>query len=455
MPRIRSAKPGSSKTAPSSKAGRRQLTNPSSDDSDIEEPSAVGNNYETDGEVVEVQPRSKKPPSRGEATINGSGKQVKGKGKAKPVPRKATRKPAPPLYPMDVDHIVIDEDEPGLGPSVAAAVNSSVNNKRSIPHTSRSTKNGEESGLVYQLRQAEAQIATLSQQLEEVFQIRETEAEELLRRQEAQYQAQLQAQESLIKQLTYQLSLKEPLTRTGKTSILNLITREAADQEQRTMEKELARWKDVAEEKEKRIVEKDQRIAELEQREKELSYELNAEIERSKALAAKSSRNPPSVPRGRPGGADDPKHTEVIRFYEDLTNLLVCNMKLQKGKHFSLDEWILSCVYTYTDTDDDAPSTTKSLTFTLRCCHQPADPSHHVESKEQLIPSVNYIPLELDKEPPDYVEKLGFLGTPFTFGREQLPLFLRTLYTSIRDATREDGDGDSSVQIILCISIDS
>lgn len=71
-----------------------------------------------------------------------------------------------------------------------------------------------------------------------------------------------------------------------------------------------------------------------------------------------------------------------------------------------------------------------------------------MESKEQLIPSVNYIPLELDKEPPDYVEKLGFLGTPFTFGREQLPLFLRTLYTSIRDATREDGDGDSSVQIL-------
>jgi hypothetical protein len=176
----------------------------------------------------------------------------------------------------------------------------------------------------------------------------------------------------LIKELNSQLSLKEPLIRTGKTSILNLITREAADEEQRMMEKEVARWKDVAEEKEKRIIEKDLRIAELEQRgqsavfrslihsdwllEKELKYELNAEIERSKELAAKSSRNPPSALRGRPAGADDPKHTEVIRFYEDLTNLLVCNMKLQKGKYFSLDEWILSCVYTYTDTDDDAPT---------------------------------------------------------------------------------------------------
>ena len=72
------------------------------------------------------------------------------------------------------------------------------------------------------------------------------------------------AQESLIRQLNSQLSLKEPLTRTGKTSILNLITREAADEEQRTMEKEIALWKDAADEKERRIIQKDQRIAELE-----------------------------------------------------------------------------------------------------------------------------------------------------------------------------------------------
>lgn len=39
---------------------------------------------------------------------------------------------------------------------------------------------------------AEAQITILSQQLEESFQIRETEAEQLLKRQEAQYETQLQ-----------------------------------------------------------------------------------------------------------------------------------------------------------------------------------------------------------------------------------------------------------------------
>jgi hypothetical protein len=92
---------------------------------------------------------------------------------------------------------------------------------------------------------------------------------------------------------------------------------------------------------------------------KELKYELEAEIERSSELA-KSSRNPPSVFRGRPAGADDPKHAEVIRFYEDLTNFLVCNMKLQRGKYFDLDEWILSCVYTYSDAEDDVSTFKKS-----------------------------------------------------------------------------------------------
>lgn len=71
-----------------------------------------------------------------------------------------------------------------------------------------------------------------------------------------------------------------------------------------------------------------------------------------------------------------------------------------------------------------------------------------MRSEAQLVPSVNYIPLDLDKEPSDYVQKLGFLGAPFTFGRDQLPLFLRTLYTNMGDAAKDDGDDGDSVQIV-------
>jgi hypothetical protein len=128
---------------------------------------------------------------------------------------------------------------------------------------------------------AEEQITALSGQLEELFRIRETEAEELLERYKVQYETQLKgafalllslfrltllqpAQDSLIDKLTRELAQKEPLTRTGKTSVLNLITREAADEEQRTKEKEIIWWKKVAEEKESLLVQKDHQIAELE-----------------------------------------------------------------------------------------------------------------------------------------------------------------------------------------------
>lgn len=47
--------------------------------------------------------------------------------------------------------------------------------------------------------------------------------------------------------------------------MLHLLTRDAADEEKRLIEKELVRWKDVSKEKDGIIMDKDSRIAELEQ----------------------------------------------------------------------------------------------------------------------------------------------------------------------------------------------
>jgi hypothetical protein len=99
---------------------------------------------------VEIQ---RKPTSRGESATNVNGKQTaKGKGKEKAAPRKGTRKLASASEPMDVDPIVIDEDERGQGPSMMAAMDPYGKNKRSTLPTSRSTKNGEASGIADQLR---------------------------------------------------------------------------------------------------------------------------------------------------------------------------------------------------------------------------------------------------------------------------------------------------------------
>ena len=71
-------------------------------------------------------------------------------------------------------------------------------------------------------------------------------------------------------------------------------------------------------------------------------------------MASKLQRLPPASaarPRTINGlsSTDDLKVGEIIKFYEDITNLIVPNMKLQKGKYLDTDEWILNCVYSYVD----------------------------------------------------------------------------------------------------------
>jgi hypothetical protein len=70
----------------------------------------------------------------------------------------------------------------------------------------------------------------------------------------------------------------------------------------------------------------------------------------------KAARTPGSAVRVRAAkgpnavlGSDDPKHSELVRFYEDVTNLLVTDIKIQEPKFFNLDEWNFTCIYTYSD----------------------------------------------------------------------------------------------------------
>lgn len=91
--------------------------------------------------------------------------------------------------------------------------------------------------------------------------------------------------------------------------------------------------------------------------ENELRYELKAEIERSKVLSDKSVRTPQAAARSRIAGtaSEDPKNAQVIRLYEDLTDLLVPNMKHQTNHGPGADELIFKCIYTYSE--DDMSST--------------------------------------------------------------------------------------------------
>ncbi|KJA27049.1 hypothetical protein HYPSUDRAFT_212722 [Hypholoma sublateritium FD-334 SS-4] len=427
---------------------------------------------EVDGDDIEeiepAQPKlvarggSKKPsPSTSKALVNGKGNAAngtlpsgatKGKSKARAKPPSKTRGQSEDE--MEVEVVELADDQMEAEPEEGTA---RINQRTAV----RGTKNGrvppqistghdELVRLQEQLARANEHISDLTRQLTEIFQVRRTEPEQLLERMEAQHQSQARAQDNLIEELKVKLAQSDPLLRSGKTAVFELLTREEANKETEKLQNQLSTYREALHDREKQIKEKDDTIATLEQEKKDLKLELQLEIERGKNLASKSQRQPTSVTRPAAGflsAHQDPKHSQAIKFYEDLTNLIIPNIRMQPGRFLDIPEWILNCCYTYNDvTDKEAGS--KSLQFGIRLCHDlKSGESEPVERIEQLVDSVHYTPKDLDKETAEFVESLGFLNDAFTFERNQLSLFLRTLYDNIsgeENDTNSKGDIEES-----------
>ncbi|KAF5373733.1 hypothetical protein D9758_000756 [Tetrapyrgos nigripes] len=395
----------------------------------------------------QAKPRSRGRAGRETATINGRQTTSKAKGKGK-IP--ASRSKAP-QETIDMDNIEQSEDE-SLAPSLVRAIN--AGNNEHAPK--KSTNQYQEERLRKRAEQAEERCEILKKQLDEFLRVRRTEAEELFYEEKAQYEAQLQAKDKMINELNSALARIEPLSRQGKTSIIHLLTREAADLEKRQIEEELTHWKDLAQRREgiinNTVKEKDAIIAEKETIEKELRFELNIERERNTAT---SKQVPGSAQRHRGGvlGNDEPKATQVVKFYEDLTNMLITGVKHHSKSYFDLDDWNWTCIYTYVSPDR---SIQKSLSFNLKACHEPCPGIEVPKTKEELTQTIYYVPLDMEKESPDYVERLGFLGAPFSFNRDQLALFVRTMHDHFGkalgaesgDVSMESNGADDEVQLI-------
>ncbi|KAJ3866238.1 hypothetical protein EV359DRAFT_62514 [Lentinula novae-zelandiae] len=254
----------------------------------------------------------------------------------------------------------------------------------------------------------------LTKQLEKIMRVRETEAEALMLAQKEQFEAEIAALERVNKELTTNLAKVEPLMRSGRTSVLHLLTREAADEENRKIENEVLAWRQQFEEAQEIIKERDQLIKEK----KEVVFEL--EVEKKNFLAYKAKTQHGSVrPQGDVLGSDKPQNLQLVRLYEDSTNLLIVGLKPQRSQHLNFDDWTATCLnfmlicrWERTDLEDDTP----------------------VKSKNQLHEMMYYEPLELDKESEEFIERLQHMGTAFSFTRDQLALFLRTLYNTLDEA---------------------
>ena len=59
---------------------------------------------------------------------------------------------------------------------------------------------------------------------------------------------------------------------------------------------------------------------------------------------------------------EDPKMSALVKFYEDLTNLLIVDVKPQPARNPPLEEWVITCLYSHQDMVDKSKPT-KSAFF--------------------------------------------------------------------------------------------
>ncbi|KZT71421.1 hypothetical protein DAEQUDRAFT_764002 [Daedalea quercina L-15889] len=271
-----------------------------------------------------------------------------------------------------------------------------------------------------------------SKQVEEVLQIRRTEPEQAFQEHMALY-------ENMMKNQQMWQDLSNAASGSGRSQIPHFLSRDAADAERETTEKEVRRLKDIVKQKDTQLTDKDNRIAELEREIKEVRFELAQEIERANALAARPPAAAPVRTAVKPD--NDPKNAAVISIYEDMTNLLITNAKIEKSQN-GVDENIFTCVYTHPTSDAGSAGST-SLSFTLREMHERidgGDRSTPVQSKAELLRKCKYTPQIV--EVPEWFERLEFFREPFLFAWDQLTVFLKTLTEKVGAAINPDGEDE-------------
>lgn len=174
---------------------------------------------------------------------------------------------------------------------------------------------------------------------------------------------------------------------------------------------------------------------------RELKVELNAEIERSKSLAAArpGGREPPSKvrPLAGPtsGKVDTVKSTNILRLYEDLSNILFIDCKCEVSAESNDEQWVYNCLYKHVSSKQSGlyglsfnpvADFISGLSFVLRT---------YVENDEDgaIQEKVAYTPLQVENDSPELLERLDFLGEEFTFQRQQLDTFMNKLYTAMTE----------------------
>ena len=93
----------------------------------------------------------------------------------------------------------------------------------------------------------------------------------------------------------------------------------------------------------------------------------------------------------------------------------------------------------------DLISFVTGLHFSLHTYWTPKHDAQEPYALTDFDEQVQFTPLELDKESPDFVESLDFLKDTFTFSRNQMDVFLKTLWDNVGGP---GADNDDDVEMV-------
>ncbi|KAI0028516.1 hypothetical protein K488DRAFT_89663 [Vararia minispora EC-137] len=283
-----------------------------------------------------------------------------------------------------------------------------------------------------QLEEVTAQREDLIQQMQDLTELRITDPERELQAATAQYEATLQGawpEEALHQATVEELARYQPLLAAGKSSLVHFLSREAADAEKAELQAALDRAN-------ARDTEHERRIKELEDELTATKLERDAEIKRSKELQAAAARGG-SLGRAtvsRKNG-DDPLKSECIRLYEAMTNLLITDVKIEKGIHTVHPDCTFKCVFT---------SGAHSLSFLLES-KWALDPDADPE-EAQIICLDKFSPQELDKESDEFIKQLDYFSEAISFHHEQVSIMFSDMQRLVGSSPTPDMDISAEVE---------
>jgi len=221
----------------------------------------------------------------------------------------------------------------------------------------------------------------------------------------------------------YKLAVEESrkLVASLDTDSSPLLPREIVEEERKAANRDIEQLKRDIKAKDERLHNAETKIRELQESESLLRSDLKAEIERAKTLTGRAGSKPPIDPNHQHQAA-------ITSLYEDMTNILITGVKFERDPQLPGGSTNYQCVYT-----QRSDTTTRSIRFQLRTWRETDKTGEETEH-------ARYTPLDLDKEPAQFIEKLGFMGSAFAFERHQIQVFFEQLKESVAAAVGVEVD---------------